>query len=120
MTVEPFTIPAFEWFRYSRKSIEITITGTPADVPMRFVMRRQSNAPVLLEKLTTAGDIEVSGEDDELATVLIGGETVQDLLDDYENLPAGYYWAELYDVPRNDIIACGDVTIQPGDAPEEE
>lgn len=110
MSLTPSRIENGEWFRFDRKSFVITIGGTPADKDARFQIMRQAGGEVLLEK--TSGDgITFSTPD---YTVVIGGTTDEELLDDYALLPAGYYWWTLTDTETPLLIGCGDVVLGEG------
>lgn len=98
------------WYRYENKTITITVVDadgvavnlTGIDLSWR-ILRAQGSPTVLLAKTTSDG-ISISGAGNNIVTITID-------VADYEDLPAGIHYHELWDSENDYLLSHGDVFI---------
>jgi len=112
MSVESPITASHGWRRFETKAFAFTITDSAdaavnlTGVSLQWLLLRQAGdaeSRAYINKTSAT----ISGASNNIATV-----TVDD--SEYDDIPAGYYWHELWD-RDNDVMLCyGDVVLLPG------
>lgn len=105
---------AFDWFRLEAKVLVITVLDTAGDPvnlgasTLEWTVSRQQGAPasqIYLTKGTGGNGITVGGAGNNVVTITINST-------DYDDLPAGIHYHELWDVGGNLLLSYGDAHVR--------
>lgn len=115
MSVESPITSAYGWHRYETRNIDITVTdsaGTNVDLDglsLQWLLLRQAGdaeSRAYLNKTSVSG-ITVTGVSDQVARIAIDDS-------EYDDLPAGYMYHELWDRDNDVLLAYGDAVLLAG------
>jgi hypothetical protein len=106
------------WHRYEHKFLDIAIlddADAPVDMDttdLRWLLLTETGGVTILEKLKSLGEITIVNDaNDNIARIEI--ETP----DDYDDLEAGWYYHELWDITNNLLLCYGDAFLGEGAEP---
>lgn len=112
MSVESPITAAYGWHRYETKALAFTITDSAdaavnlTGVSLQWLLLRQAGdaeSRAFINKTSAT----ISGASSNIATV-----TVDD--SEYDTVPAGHFYYELWDRDNDVLLAYGDAVLQPG------